>query len=58
MFYIAEVTHRTKRIVTAVETFKQAEHEAINHNFRSGVTIEILDERCKIIKTIMQYSEC
>jgi len=55
MYFITEVTHSTKRIIQEVENLRQAEEEALKHNFRTGITIEILDERCKVVKLIQEY---
>jgi hypothetical protein len=55
MYFIAEVTHSTKRIIQEAENLRQAEELALQHNLRSRVSIEILDERCKVIKLIQQY---
>ena len=57
MYFIAEVTHSTKRIVEETDTFVQAEQQAVKHNFRTGIAVEIMDDRCRPLKLIQEYCE-
>lgn len=50
MYFIAEITYRTRKLVDEAPCLDWAEEKAITHNFKTGSPTAILDEQFRIIR--------
>ena len=57
VYYIAEVTHQTKRVVDEDQDLKYAEKKAKRHSLRAGIRVEILDELFRTVKQVEEWRE-